>query len=141
MIGRIVSTKMLKSATVLVETKKVHPLYKKRFVRTKKYIVHDSIGVKMGDVVALQKSKPISKRKHWLISKILGADTTSIETAQLKEEAAAVIAEVIPEEKTEIQDQETKLKKQPRIRKNKSETEMVKGTTEGVNLKKEESKT
>lgn len=97
MIGRVVSTKMEKTATVLVEGKKKHPLYKKSFVRTKKYLAHDPIGVKDGDIVSMEKSRPFSKRKHWLITKVYGSDYVSLQQAELKEEAEEAIAEVLPE--------------------------------------------
>ncbi len=102
MIGRVVSVKMLKTATVLIETTKKHPLYGKMFVRTKKYLVDDPIGVKLGDLVDLVKIKPISKRKHWRITKVLGTDIVALGTESLKQEASEAIAEVLSEEKEEI---------------------------------------
>ena len=51
MRGRVVSVKMVHSASVLIEGKKTHPLYKKSFVWSKKYLVDDPFGVKKGDVV------------------------------------------------------------------------------------------
>ena len=65
--GVVTSIKMKKTATVLVERKKMHPVYKKRIKVTKKYHVHDEIGVKLGDRVRIQASRPISKTKKWNI--------------------------------------------------------------------------
>lgn len=66
-IGRVVSTKMDQTAVVAVETKKMHPLYKKRFKKTKKYHAHDELGVKEGDLVKIVETRPISKTKKWKI--------------------------------------------------------------------------
>jgi small subunit ribosomal protein S17 len=65
--GVVTSTKMKKTAIVLVERFKVHPLYKKRIRVKKKYHAHDEIGVKVGDKVKIQECRPISKTKKWKI--------------------------------------------------------------------------
>lgn len=101
MIGRIVSTKSKKGATVLVERSAIHPLYRKTFIRTKKYLVWDEIGVKEGDVVEIVETRPISKRKHWKIVKVLGKRLAELASEQMKEKAKKIIAEVMPEEKAE----------------------------------------
>lgn len=101
MIGRVVSTKSKNTAAVLVERTSIHPLYRKTFIRTKKYLVGDEIGVKEGDIVEIVKIKPISKRKHWKIVKVLGKRLVEIAEAQMKEKVEEVIAEVMPEEKEE----------------------------------------
>lgn len=101
MIGRVVSVKMAKSAVVLVESNKKHPLYGKIFLRTKKYLADDPIGVKLGDVVEIEKVRPISKNKHFQIKKVLGSDFVSLGKEALKEKAKEAIAEVLPEEKKE----------------------------------------
>jgi len=69
--GVVTSIKMKKTATVLVERKKIHPIYKKRIKVTKKYHVHDEIGVKLGDRVIIQACLPISKTKKWRIMEII----------------------------------------------------------------------
>ncbi len=101
MVGRVVSVKMTKTAIVLVESKKTHPLYGKSYKWTKRYLVDDQIGVVLGDIVIFEKIRPVSKHKHWQISKVLGKDIISLEQAELQEEAAEAIAEVMPEEKGE----------------------------------------
>src|SRR5258708_298347 len=63
MVGRVVSTKMQKTAVVLTEGQKEHPLYGKRYLRSKRYLVDDPFGVKDGDIVVFLKVKPISKHK------------------------------------------------------------------------------
>lgn len=94
--GLVIAKKMIKTVTVLVESKKRHPLYKKSFVRTKKYLAHDEGGAAQGDVVEIVKVKPISKRKHWKVIKLVGKDFAKIATEGLRLEAAEAIAEVIP---------------------------------------------
>jgi small subunit ribosomal protein S17 len=66
--GRVVSDKMDKTVTVLVERRVMHPLYKKFIRRSKKYAAHDEANAcKEGDVVQIEECPPISKRKAWLV--------------------------------------------------------------------------
>ncbi len=102
MIGRVVSTKSLKTATVLVTRTAKHALYKKTYVQSKKYLVDDQIKVRIGDIVEFIKCKPISKRKNWTITKILGKTFKEIAEEQLKKGAEETIAAVMPEAKTEL---------------------------------------
>lgn len=97
MIGRVISTKLAHTATVLVERVTRHPLYKKTFRRSKKYLVDDWLEVKDGDIVEIVKCKPVSQNKHFKITKVLGRNFAEIAESQLKKAAAAVIAEVMPE--------------------------------------------
>ncbi len=69
--GKVISKKMDKTATVAVERIVVHPLYKKRFKRTKKFHVHDDKNVNVGDEVKFVASKPYSKLKKWKITEVL----------------------------------------------------------------------
>lgn len=70
--GKVISTKMSKTATVAVERIVVHPLYKKRLKKIKQYHVHDEIGVKEGDKVKFAASKKYSKIKRWKIIEVMG---------------------------------------------------------------------
>ena len=64
LIGRVVSDKMDKTVTVLVERRVQHPMYDKIIVRSTKYHAHnDSNSAKSGDLVEIQESRPISKTK------------------------------------------------------------------------------
>ncbi len=65
--GVVVSDKMTKTVTVRVERKIKHPLYNKIIRRSKKYAAHDESGCKIGDVVRIIESKPISKTKRWAV--------------------------------------------------------------------------
>lgn len=70
-IGKVISTKRLKTATVTVENIVIHPLYKKRFRRLRKYSVHDDKGVKVGDTVKFITTRPYSKTVRWAITEIV----------------------------------------------------------------------
>ena len=66
--GRVVSDKMDKTITVLVERRVMHPLYKKFIRKSKKYAAHDGANLcKEGDVVQIEECPPISKRKVWTV--------------------------------------------------------------------------
>jgi small subunit ribosomal protein S17 len=72
--GRVVSDKMDKTVTVLVERRVMHPLYKKFIRLSKKYAAHDDANLcKEGDVVSIEECRPISKRKSWLVVERNGA--------------------------------------------------------------------
>ncbi len=70
--GRVVSDKMNKTVTVLVERRVKHPLYGKIMTRSQKYHAHDEKGeFKMGDVVAIEECRPISKTKAWRVARLI----------------------------------------------------------------------
>ena len=70
--GRVVSDKMNKTVTVLVERRVKHPLYGKIMTRSQKYHAHDEKGeFKMGDVVTIEECRPISKTKAWRVAKLV----------------------------------------------------------------------
>ncbi len=64
--GKVVSNKMDKTAVVVVETTKVHDRYKKQYVSSKKYKVHDENNVaRIGQMVTFEECRPLSKEKRW----------------------------------------------------------------------------
>ncbi len=70
--GRVVSAKMQKTVTVLVERTVTHPVYGKVQRRSKKYHAHVESGVfAEGDVVVIEESKPISKTKAWRVAELV----------------------------------------------------------------------
>ena len=70
--GTVVSDKMDKTITVLVETYKNHPLYHKRVKYSKKYKAHDENGVAgIGDTVKIMETRPLSATKHFRLVKIV----------------------------------------------------------------------
>jgi small subunit ribosomal protein S17 len=69
--GKVVSNKMDKSITVLVERRVAHPIYGKYVRRSTKLHAHDADNsVNMGDVVTIQECRPISKTKTWTLVSI-----------------------------------------------------------------------
>ena len=74
LVGRVVSNKMDKTVTVLVENRVKHPLYGKYVVRSKKYHAHDEANqYNEGDKVEITESRPISRTKSWVVSRLLEA--------------------------------------------------------------------
>ena len=66
--GVVVSDVQDKTVVVRVERRVMHPVYKKFITRSKKYAAHDDVNAhKVGDVVRIQESRPISKSKHWVV--------------------------------------------------------------------------
>ena len=71
-VGVVVSDKMDKTVVVRVDRKMPHPIYKKHIIRSKKYHAHDlNNECKVGDVVVIRETRPISKTKRWVVVKIL----------------------------------------------------------------------
>jgi len=74
LIGKVLSDKMEKTVTVLVERRVKHPLYGKIVMRSNKYHAHDeSNQAKEGDMVEIQEGRPISKTKSWTLTRIVQA--------------------------------------------------------------------
>jgi len=70
--GIVVSDKMDKTIVVKVERQFKHPLYKKIVRKHKRFKAHDENNeCKVGDIVMIQESKPISKFKKWVLQKII----------------------------------------------------------------------
>lgn len=70
--GRVVSDKMDKTITVLVETYKKHPIIGKRVKYSKKYKTHDENNTaKMGDIVRIQETRPLSATKRFRLVEIV----------------------------------------------------------------------
>jgi small subunit ribosomal protein S17 len=68
----VVSDKTDKTRTVLVKSVKMHPIYKKRFVVSKKYYIHDEKNEsKIWDNVRFRECKPLSKNKRWNLVEII----------------------------------------------------------------------
>ena len=73
--GLVVSNKMAKTVVVAVETREVHPLYKKAIRLTRKYKAHDESNVcKVGDRVKIVETRPLSKEKRWRVAERISTD-------------------------------------------------------------------
>ncbi len=71
MVGTVVSDKMQKTVVVAIENRKMHPIYRKVVTSTKKVMAHDETGAGIGAVVRIVQSRPISKRKRWVVESVL----------------------------------------------------------------------
>ena len=72
LIGKVVSAKMQNTVSVEVTRVIAHPIYKKRIKKHKKFLSHVSeVSPKVGDVVRITSTKPISKNKRWRVSEII----------------------------------------------------------------------
>lgn len=77
--GTVVSDKMDKTITVIVETKKTHPLYGKRVKYSKKFKAHDENNeARMGDKVEIMETRPLSATKRFRLVKIVEKSCTAV---------------------------------------------------------------
>jgi len=87
LIGTVTSDKRDKTITVTVVSRETHPLYRKQYTKTRKYVAHDAKNeAKSGDSVQIVESRPISKTKTWTLDKILKKARSVVE---VKEEVEA----------------------------------------------------
>ena len=72
LVGKVVSDKRNKTITVQIERRTKHELYGKIVARSSKYHAHDEKGeYKMGDVVEIAETRPISKTKSWVVTRLV----------------------------------------------------------------------
>jgi len=72
-IGKVVSNRMQKSIMVAIVRRVPHPLYKKYYTRTTKLMAHDEKQeARVGDLVKIMETRPLSKRKCWRLVEIFG---------------------------------------------------------------------
>jgi len=85
-VGEVVSTKMQKTIVVEVEMRKAHPKYKRVMKTSKKFYAHDEQNTaRVGDVVRIRETRPLSKLKRWNLEEIVRRSAL----AQVEESAAA----------------------------------------------------
>ena len=71
-LGIVLSNKMQKSIVVAIEYRYKHKIYSKIIVKTKRYLAHDELNLcKIGDEVLLEASRPLSKKKRWIVKEII----------------------------------------------------------------------
>jgi small subunit ribosomal protein S17 len=83
--GIVTSNKMDKTVMVVISRTYRHPLYKKVVHSKKKVMAHDELGSEVGDMVKIVESRPISKRKRWVVEEILLKETLG-EEVELEEQ-------------------------------------------------------
>jgi len=77
--GKVSSDKMEKTIVVSVDTKKTHPIYRKKYRHTAKFMAQNNIGAKMGDFVIIEEISPISKNKRWNAVKVITEKELEVE--------------------------------------------------------------
>ena len=71
-VGRVTSSKMDKSITVIVERKLQHPIYGKFVKKSNKFLAHDETNeCNEGDLVKIKESRPLSRRKRWQLVEVI----------------------------------------------------------------------
>ena len=101
-IGRVVSDKMDKTVIVAYGWSSPHPIYKKAVRRETRFMTHDPENqAKLGDVVRIVESRPLSKTKRWILAEIL----SSREIAELQPEEIQVDESVVSAAATSALDQ------------------------------------
>jgi small subunit ribosomal protein S17 len=114
-IGTVVSDKADKTIVLSVTVRKTHPLYKKQYSRSTKYIAHDENNeARIGDKVEVKETRPISARKHLTLVKIIDKAAIAADQsvaaitakdegseAKIKEQKAVADAEKAAKAKTE----------------------------------------
>ena len=90
-VGQVVSTKMQKTIVVEVEMRKAHAKYKRIVRSTKKFYAHDEqSSARLGDVVRIRETRPLSKLKRWSLEEIVRRSTLGqIEDAAVRTEVKA----------------------------------------------------
>jgi small subunit ribosomal protein S17 len=89
-VGQVVSTKMQKTIVVEVEMRKAHAKYKRIVRSTRKFYAHDEQNTaRVGDIVRIRETRPLSKLKRWNLEEIVRRSSL----AQVQEAEAAVAAE------------------------------------------------
>jgi small subunit ribosomal protein S17 len=77
LVGKVVSNKMDKTVTVVVERRVKHPVYGKIVVKSNKYHAHDETdALNEGDIVEIAESRPLSRTKSWTVTRVVEAAQT-----------------------------------------------------------------
>ena len=93
LVGKVVSTKMDSTVSVLVTRVTSHPVYKKRVKKYKKYLTHVSnVSPKEGYIVRIVSTKPISKNKRWQVSEII-QESKILEQSLIQQETRLKVAD------------------------------------------------
>jgi small subunit ribosomal protein S17 len=84
-VGRVLSDKMQKTIVVAVESTKRHPIYKRTYKETKHFKAHDERNsARIGDVVRIEETRPLSKEKRWRLVEILNRAAQTMPVAEVE---------------------------------------------------------
>lgn len=79
--GVVTSNKMTKTVSVEITRTFRHPLYRKVIHRSKRVMAHDELGCQIGDQVQIVESRPLSRRKRWVVESIVKREIRSADTS------------------------------------------------------------
>ncbi len=86
LVGVVVSDKMQKTVVVEVSRSYRHRLYGKVVKDSKRFMAHDELGCKVGDQVRIVESRPLSRRKRWVVEEILQSTEVASEAVEAEAE-------------------------------------------------------
>jgi small subunit ribosomal protein S17 len=107
--GVVTKAKLEKTVTVRVDRSYRHPLYGKVIRTHKNYLVHDELGCHIGDQVRIVESRPISKRKRWVIQEVVRAASeadVTVSQVEAQVEESLLDVETVDEEEPEAMETE-----------------------------------
>lgn len=111
-VGRVVSNKMNKTAVVVVETARHHPLYSKSIKKFTRYKAHDEKNeCGIGDIVRLVETRPLSKDKRWRVAEII----SKAEVLEVRPEELEVKPEELEVKPEELEVQPEKMEAEPEV--------------------------
>jgi len=88
-VGNVVSTKMAKTIVVEVTRQRAHAMYRRVISRSKKFYAHDEQNVaRLGDVVRIEETRPLSKLKRWRLTEVIRRATLAPGQAELPGDTA-----------------------------------------------------
>ena len=91
LIGTVSSVSSDKTIVITVHTRKTHPLYKKQYTVTSKYMAHDEKNqCKIGDKVSIEETRPLSARKHHILKDVITKARLSKEDLDIIEKESKV---------------------------------------------------
>ena len=95
--GIVIASNGQKTITVLNSFYRNHPLYKKRYVRSKKYLVHDEENkARLKDQVVIKQVRPLSRRKHWLLVEIINKERQIDAKEEVSDLSSTLEEEIMP---------------------------------------------
>jgi len=121
-LGRVLSRKMDKTAVVVVETSRHHPMYKKTMKKMTRYKVHDEKNeCAPGDIVRLVETRPLSKEKHWRVAEIV----TKAEVIEVRPEELEIEPEIVGTKPDEAEvEAEAEFKPEAEVESDEKDTEV-----------------
>lgn len=100
--GVVIKAAQPKTVTVRVDRDARHPLYEKVIHSSDRYLVHDELGCRPGDEVIIVESRPISKRKRWVVQEVVRETSTAEVKAREQDIADPDILEPIGDQDHEV---------------------------------------